>query len=120
MGCSSTKEPVKKISIKKTPPTFGRRTDLDPKNFMFVKQTSEVCVRAPGSIEGQQFVVEDNESCDIYLLDHIASMNVDSCKSCRIVTGPVSSSVFLRDCSDCVVVLACQQLRLRNCHNMSK
>lgn len=44
----------------------------------------------------------------------------DNCSDCRVVCGPVASSVFLRDCHDCVVVVACQQLRLRDCKNLSE
>lgn len=44
----------------------------------------------------------------------------DFCKDCRIVSGPVASSVFIRNCEDCVIVIACQQLRLRDCKNLSE
>ncbi len=30
----------------------------------------------------------------------------------RVLCGPVSSSVFVDDCKDCVFVVACQQLRI--------
>ena len=122
-NCGSSESEVKsKKAVAKPayPPNFGKRTDLDPKDFMFCKMNGEALVKAPGKIDGQQFLVEDCEDSDVYLLDHIASMNVDSCKKCRIVTGPVAGSVFIRDCSDCIVVIACQQLRLRNCRNLSK
>ena len=36
------------------------------------------------------------------------------------MTGPVASSAFIRNCEDCVLVIACQQLRLRDCKNLSK
>ncbi len=120
MGCSHS-EPVAKAKTKeKKPLTFGKKANLNIADFMFCRQLNGVCVRAAGSISGQQFIVEDNADCEIYLLDSIAAMNVDSCRNCAIVTGPVAGSIFLRDCSDCVIVTMCQQLRLRNCHNLSK
>ncbi|KAJ3352646.1 Protein Xrp2 [Kappamyces sp. JEL0680] len=35
-----------------------------------------------------------------------------------IFIGPCQGPVFLRDCQDCVVVAACQQLRLRDCSRL--
>ena len=35
----------------------------------------------------------------------------------RVLCGPVSSSVFVEDCKDCVFVVACQQLRVHSTTN---
>jgi len=42
---------------------------------------------------------------------------VDKCTNSIIVLGPCSSSAFLRDCSDCLFIVTCQQLRVRDCYN---
>ena len=57
--------------------------------------------------------------CDVLTCLHVVLWQ-DYCKDCHIVTGPVASSVFIRNCQDCVVVVACQQLRLRDCKNLSE
>ena len=41
------------------------------------------------------------------------------CAACQVFVGPCESSVFIRDCSDCALVVAAQQLRLRDCHRLS-
>jgi len=43
---------------------------------------------------------------------------VDVCKSCRIFIGPCESSVSIRNCDDCTLVVACQQYRIRDCKNL--
>ena len=87
MGCSTSKpEPPKKTAVPKAAPTFGRRTDLNPKDFMICKQNNATIVRI-GDILGQQFIIEDCNHCNITLHDHIAAMTIDSCKQCQIVTG---------------------------------
>ena len=48
-----------------------------------------------------------------------ATVTVDLCKRCRICIGPCESSVFLRDCEDIQIVVACQQLRTRNVPRLS-
>jgi len=47
---------------------------LDPKDFMFSKLKGQVCIKEPGSINGQQFIIEDCEDCDIYLCDQTATV----------------------------------------------
>lgn len=91
---------------------------LDPADFVFSGRKGEALVREPGQIQGQQFIVEECDDCDIFLLDHSAQVTVDYATNCRIFVGPCESSVFLRDCKGCSVVVACQQLRLRDCHGM--
>ncbi|KAK9814769.1 hypothetical protein WJX72_011217 [[Myrmecia] bisecta] len=88
----------------------------DPKDFMLTNLKGETRVRLPGSINGQQFIIENCEDCNIYLFDHSAAVTLDDCKNCRIFVGPVESSIFIRDCSDCKCVVVCRQFRTRDCH----
>jgi len=88
---------------------------LDPKDFMFSKLKGQVCIKEPGSINGQQFIIEDCEDCDIYLCDQTATVQIDCCKSCRIFVGPTDSSIFIRNCEGCKCIFACQQYRAREC-----
>lgn len=81
------------------------------------KLKGETFVRNPGEIEGQPFVVEDCDDCEIMLLCHSDSLQIDYCKGCRIFIGPCCESVFIRNCDDCVITIACKQLRTRDCHN---
>ena len=39
---------------------------------------------------------------------------VDNCKNTTFVIGPVKGSIFVRDCSNCRVSVACQQFRCRD------
>ncbi|PNH10117.1 Protein XRP2 [Tetrabaena socialis] len=88
---------------------------LDPKDFKYVGGRSEVKIKAPGTINGQSFTIDDCHDCDIYVLDHTGQVTVDDCKRCRIFLGPTDGSVFLRNCSDCAVAVMCRQLRTRDC-----
>ena len=77
-------------------------------------RAGEAIVRPPGSINGQQFCIENCADCDIWLLDHSAAVTIDQCERCRVVVGPCESSVFVRDCEDCALAVACRQLRCRD------
>eukprot|EP00899_Mesostigma_viride_P012128 jgi/Mesvir1/20916/Mv07988-RA.1 len=89
---------------------------LDPANYRFSKHVGETLVKFPGQIDGIDFLLEKLEGCSVYLLDFTAQVQVDLCRKCTIVIGPVDGSVFLRDCEDCTIYVACRQLRLRDCH----
>lgn len=53
----------------------------------------QVCIKEPGQINGQMFIIEDCEDCDIYVCDYTAQVQIDYCKNCRIFVGPSESSV---------------------------
>ncbi|KAG7390621.1 hypothetical protein PHYBOEH_006961 [Phytophthora boehmeriae] len=101
------------------PLSFGKDPTLKREDFIFSNiQTASFLAKLPGSINGQQFLIEDCHNCDIFLLDHCTSVQIDACVNCRIVVGPCESSVFLRDCKRCTLVCAVQQFRARDCEDV--
>jgi protein XRP2 len=91
---------------------------LNYKDFLFSGREGETLIKEPGAINGQGFVIEDLKGCTVYLLDHAAQVTVDSCTNCTLHIGPVEGSIFLRDCSDCIITAACGQFRTKNCNNL--
>lgn len=83
--------------------------------YMFAGRKDEVIIRKPGSINGQAFNLDGIEDCELYCCDYTAQVFVDFCKRSLILLGPCESSIFVRDCEDCVFWLATQQLRTNNC-----
>ena len=51
------------------------------------------------------------------MLDHCDSLMIDDCKRCKIVVGPTSGSIFIRDC-EASLRPACRQYRSRDCVNI--
>lgn len=80
-------------------------------------KTEGVFLRNPGSISGQHFSIQDCSNCTIALMDYMDSVSADCLKKCNIFIGPTSGSVFLRDCENCNIVVACRQFRTRNVNN---
>ncbi|WKY04152.1 hypothetical protein Q1695_005267 [Nippostrongylus brasiliensis] len=52
------------------------------------------------------------------VLDYTSTITVDDCSDCLIVLAPCAGSVFIRDCESCTVLVACQQLRTRDCRGL--
>ena len=110
-GCKAADVEIKKeYSWAKSP--AGNKQD-----FMVEAAANETVVKR--SLNGSQFVIQDCRESRIFLLDNVSSVNVDLCHNCAIVIGPCSGSVFIRECSDCVIMVICQQLRLRDCRDIT-
>jgi protein XRP2 len=90
-----------------------KKEDYEIKNFE--KQT---IIKKPGSINGEQFVIENCKECDIYLCDYSAQIFIDDCDKCNIYIAPCSSSLFIRNCKSGKYVMSCQQFRMYNCENI--
>ncbi|XP_027883547.1 protein XRP2 [Xiphophorus couchianus] len=98
--------------------SWDKREKVDPKDYTLTGLKDVTVGRLPGTLNGKPFVIQDCENCNIFVLDHSATINIDDCVNCRIVFGPVKGSVFFRDCKDIKCVVACQQFRARDCKKM--
>lgn len=108
-----------KPKIAKPEPSFGRDPTLNREDFLFSRVAGpKVLVKEPGTVNGQQFLIEEVSDCDIFVLDHCTSVQIDACTNCRIVIGPCTGSLFIRECNNCTVVCAVQQFRSRDCSDM--
>lgn len=92
-----------------------KREGLRKEDFIIKDQKDATLGRVPGTVNGQQFLVQNCENCNIYIFDHSAAISIDDCNNCNFFLGPIKSSVFIRDCKNCKFVVSCQQFRTRDC-----
>ncbi|KAJ8247002.1 hypothetical protein GJAV_G00257650 [Gymnothorax javanicus] len=95
--------------------SWDKREKVDPNDYILKGAKDATIGRLPGTLNGQQLVIQDCENCNIFVFDHSATISIDDCVNCRVVLGPVKGSVFIRDCKDMKCVVACQQFRTRDC-----
>eukprot|EP00760_Papus_ankaliazontas_P001128 PhM_4_TR10394/c0_g1_i1/m.87364/K18272/RP2; protein XRP2 len=100
-------------------PKEAKEIVRDPAHYQAHELDGATVVRGPGTLNDQQFSVDKCKNCTFLLLDILDSVVADECEKCIFVIGPTSGSVFLRTCVDCIVIVACAQLRLRDCVNTS-
>uniref|UniRef100_A0A8C4QXH2 Protein XRP2 n=1 Tax=Eptatretus burgeri TaxID=7764 RepID=A0A8C4QXH2_EPTBU len=98
--------------------SWDQRRKEDISDLIVQGLTGQSKTHRPGVLCGRPFCVQACCDSDIVVLDHSAAVSVDDCKKCRITLGPVSGSVFLRNCKDCTVLVACQQFRARDCSKL--
>lgn len=81
--------------------------------FKDKKNLTEPLVKRPGDIDGQMFDIGDCENSTLVIMDNCEQVQIDQVKNCRIFIGACASSIFIRNCENCVFYTSCRQLRLR-------
>ena len=71
-------------------PCRDRKDKVDPADFTVEGLKGEEAGRVPGSINGQQFIIQNCQSSQIFLLDHINTITIDDCSDCTIFIGPTT------------------------------
>ncbi|CAF2858597.1 unnamed protein product [Rotaria sp. Silwood2] len=84
------------------------RQAIRKEDFILDKLNNETIYRLPGSINGQQFIVQNCDNCTVYVFDHTGQIQIDDCTNCRILIGPVHGSIFIRDSTNCILATVCQ------------
>ncbi|EDO49057.1 predicted protein, partial [Nematostella vectensis] len=64
----------------------------------------------------QDIGLSDLENCTIKLMGPPLAVRMDKLRNCIIISGPVSTAIFIDDCQDCTFIVACQQLRVHHTH----
>ncbi|NWQ74299.1 TBCC protein, partial [Columbina picui] len=65
----------------------------------------------PAELLQRDVLLSQLRGCRVRLRGNANTVRVRDCRGCTVLCGPVSTSVMVDGCSDCVLVLACQQLR---------
>jgi len=117
MGCINSSEVIE--TPKEEVYSWDRQDRVDPKDFTIADKTGGTFGRLPGTINGQQFIIENCKDTCIYLFDHSATITIDRCEDCTIFIGPSKGSVNVRNCNNCTCYVICQQFRTRECRKVN-
>ncbi|XP_060074496.1 protein XRP2-like [Ylistrum balloti] len=100
-----------------TPPKYSweRREKVNVQDYTLDGHKDATLGRTPGQVNGNMFIIQNCENCNIYIYDNSSTVTIDDCVNCNIFMGPISESVFIRDCKNLKIALACQQFRTRDC-----
>ncbi|XP_005415343.2 PREDICTED: tubulin-specific chaperone C [Chinchilla lanigera] len=78
----------------------------------FSHRDSQVLEKRADELRQRDVLLSDLSSCTVRLYGNPNTVRLARARGCKVLCGPVSTSVFLEDCSDCVLAVACQQLRV--------
>jgi hypothetical protein len=81
MGCTQSAPPVQKMKFDRQPTAhnFGKDLSLNKADYIFSKKGKETLIKSPKEINGQQFIIEDSEGSDMFLIDHMGMLTIVSC-----------------------------------------
>ena len=85
--------------------------------FKNKKDDHTTLVKSSGEVDGQVFDLADCDNCTMIVMDNCEQVQMDKLVKCKVLIGACASSIFIRDCSDCVFYTSCKQLRVRDCTN---
>jgi len=83
----------------------------------FENKDGVTLTKQPGTVSGQPFDIMNLKDCEVVIADHTEQIQIDACQGCRIYIGACSSSVNIRECTDCTFTMMVQQFRCRDCTN---
>jgi protein XRP2 len=78
-----------------------KRNAVNLKDYTVENTENGEVLKIPGSVNGQQFVIQNCKNTCIYVLDHANTVTVDDCMNCKIILAAVkgryigSSHVFM-------------------------
>lgn len=98
--------------------SFNNKKKMNRADYRFQDQKDKFLFKESGQIDGMPFDLLRVDACTVYLHDWHNQSFVDYVTNSTVVFGPQNSSIFIRNCENCQFVVACQQLRLRDCKNL--
>lgn len=97
--------------------SWDKRESIKQKDYTTVTVgglQNDTLLRTPGSINGQQLMLQNCQNCIVFVLDNIGTAAIEDCSNCTVFLGPAESSVLVRGCRDCKLMLSCRRLRIRD------
>ena len=78
----------------------------------FTKHDNEVLTLSATDVEKKDVVLSSLTGCRVVIQGSPSTVHVTAVRDCVILCGPTSGSVFVDDCQQSVIVVACHQLRV--------
>ncbi|KAJ3658727.1 hypothetical protein Zmor_010451 [Zophobas morio] len=97
----------------------GKVTVVAKQTCGFSNRVGEILEIGGDEIFKKDVTVENLENCKVKILGCPSTLHLSYLKNCYIFAGPVSTSIFAENCTDCTLVIACQQLRLHASKNVN-
>ena len=66
---------------------------------------------------GSDYFLKDLENCTVVFMETLSALKIVNLKNCRVFTGPVAGSVFVREVYDSRLHICARQLRIHDSKN---
>lgn len=84
----------------------------------FVDKNNETLTLKKEQVYKKDVAAQNLHHCILRIFGNPSTLHLSSIKNSTVLCGPVSTSVFVENCENCIFVIACQQLRLHSSKNI--
>jgi protein XRP2 len=72
-----------------------KRNAVNLKDYTVENIEDGEVLKMPGTVNGQQFVIQNCKNTCIYIFDHANTVTVDDCINCKIILAAVKGRYFV-------------------------
>ncbi len=80
----------------------------------FADKSKEILIKNADELNSQDVALARLTDCTVKLYGSPGAVHINNLKNCKVFSGPVSGSIFMDECIDCVFVMPCQQMRIHS------
>lgn len=99
---------------KEDPGHFVVDSAISAEQCGFSNAQNKVLIKRAKEVHQRDVLLSHLTNCKVRLYGSPSTLHIRNVRGCQILSGPVSSSVFVDECKESTLVLACQQLRTHN------
>jgi len=93
---------------------------MEEKNSFTLKdKKGEVLTIEGAEVAGRDLNISSLRDCRVQIRGGPSTLHLTDVKNCRLLFGPVATSVFIEGCEDSLIAVSCQQLRTHSARHCS-
>jgi len=100
--------------------TLKDEPKLEDKNTFTLKDKEGEVLNVEGAeVAGRDLNISNLRNCRVEVKGGPSTLHMTNVKGCKLLFGPVATSVFIEGCEDSLIAVSCQQLRTHSARNCS-
>ena len=108
------KKKAEKTTTESVQETTKKEIKVDISECNFADKSNETLVKKAEEATNQDVALARLTNCTVKLYGSPGAIHISNLKNCKVFSGPVSGSIFIDQCTDCVFVMPCQQMRIHS------
>ena len=117
---SKAADSVKPVEKLLAATTLKDEPKLEDKNTFTLKDKEGEVLNVEGAeVVGRDLNISNLRNCRVEVKGGPSTLHMTNVKSCKLLFGPVATSVFIEGCEDSLIAVSCQQLRTHSARNCS-
>jgi len=116
-GISTVDGRLKNMSISETTTEECKRKVLTENCYNVSNQSNQKILLSRDQVHGRDVMISGLVDCELQIQGNPLTLHLSSITRCKILSGPVSTSVMIDTCQDTCIAISCQQLRTHSTTN---